>query len=98
MAEQSSRRNFLRHASIGTAVVGATVLAPMAAARDTATAQTRTPAPAPASGPVHQGPLVAYVKNAHTGEIAVMAGEHEILHRDPKLAAHLGRIAATGKS
>jgi len=96
MAEHSSRRNFLRHASIGTAVAGATVLAPIALGRNAASAQNRTPAAT--SGSVHQGPLVAYVKNAHTGEIAVMAGEREIVHRDPQLAAQLGRIAATSKS
>ena len=96
MAEHSSRRNFLRHASVGTAAVGATVLAPIALGRDSASAQPRTPAAT--SGAVHQGPVIAYVKNAHTGEIAVMAGEHEIVHRDPTLAAHLGRIAAISKS
>ncbi|MBC3841122.1 twin-arginine translocation signal domain-containing protein [Streptacidiphilus sp. 4-A2] len=96
MAEHSSRRNFLRHATAGTAAVGAVVLTPVALGRGTASAQTRTAAAT--SGAVHQGPLVAYVKNARTGEIAVMAGEREIVHHDPQLAAHLGRIAATSKS
>ena len=38
------------------------------------------------------GPVVAYVSNAKTGEISVMAGEHEVNVRDAKLAARIARI------
>jgi len=91
---ENSRRSFIRHATLGTAALGATVLVPASLGQE-ASARTRTqPAAAPA-GAVHQGPLMAYVKNPSTGEIAVMVGEREVLHRDPQLAAQLGRIAAT---
>jgi hypothetical protein len=98
MAEQSSRRTFLQHVSLGTAAVGATVLVPAtvahaASARTAHNASTRTAAPVGAVR--HQGPLTAYVKDARTGEIAVMVGEREVLHRDLELAATLSRIAAT---
>jgi len=93
MTEQSSRRTFLQHVSLGTAALGATALVPATVAR-AATAKQATPRTA--TGAVgHEGPLMAYVKNAHTSEIAVMVGEREVLHRDRELAATLSRIAAT---
>lgn len=46
------------------------------------------------SGAVHGGPFVAWVKDAQSGEIAVMVGEHEVVHHDRQLAASLARIAA----
>jgi hypothetical protein len=90
---ENSRRSFIRHATLGTAALGASVLVPASLGQE-ASARTRTQ-PAAATGAVHQGPLMAYVKNPGTGEIAVMVGEREVLHRDPQLAAQLGRIAAT---
>ncbi|MHA6761295.1 twin-arginine translocation signal domain-containing protein [Streptacidiphilus sp. PAMC 29251] len=94
MAEQSSRRTFLQHASLSTAALGATVLIPSSVAH---AASAKHAAPRNAVGAVsHEGPLMAYVKNAHTGEIAVMVGEREVLHRDPQLAAALSRVAASG--
>jgi hypothetical protein len=38
---------------------------------------------------------VAYVKNAKAGEIAVMVGEHEVVHQDKDLATRLAQVAAT---
>lgn len=96
MAEQSSRRSFIRRASFGTAVLGASVLAPAALSQ----AADALP-DGPASGaPIaqHEGPLMAYVKNARSGEVAVMVGEREVVHHDPQLAARLARIAATSAS
>ncbi|QMU69378.1 twin-arginine translocation signal domain-containing protein [Streptacidiphilus sp. P02-A3a] len=92
---ENSRRSFIRHATLGTAALGATVLVPAALGQE-ASARTRTAATQGAvqQGAMHHGPLMAYVKNANTGEIAVMVGEREVLHRDPQLAAQLGRIAA----
>ena len=39
------------------------------------------------------GPVVAYVRDAATGEITVMAGERQVELRDRKLAARLARAA-----
>jgi hypothetical protein len=41
----------------------------------------------------HSGPVVAYVRNAGTGEISVMAGEREVKVHDRKLAARIARAA-----
>ena len=85
----TSRRNFLRTASVGAAAVGAASAVPFALAAPANAAETESNAPA------HDGPLVAWVKNAKTGEIAVLVGEHEVLHHDKKLARRLAQIAAT---
>lgn len=101
MTDQS-RRKFLKATSIGGAAAGATVLMPRLSAQ-AATAQSaaqdsvRGQAVAASSiefGAAHPGPIVAYVKNAKTGEIAVLAGENEILHRDVQLARQLAQVAA----
>jgi hypothetical protein len=46
---------------------------------------------APATAPV-QG-LIAHVRNAATGEISVMVGTREVIHRDRALAVRLMDIA-----
>ena len=93
MTDQS-RRKFLQATSIGGAAAGAAVLLPRLAAQPTAAHAAQDQAADAAAGPAHDGPFVAYVKNAKTGEIAVMAGEHEIVHRDVQLAAQLAKVAA----
>ena len=80
-----SRRNFLKTASIGAAGVAAAAAVPFAGSEAAGAAVT---------GPAHAGPVVAWVKDASTGDIAVMAGEHEIVHRDPALARQLAILAA----
>jgi hypothetical protein len=82
---ENSRRSFLKTASIGAAGVAAAAAIPYVGSEA---------AGAAVSGPAHEGPVVAYVKDAKTGDIAVMAGEHEIIHRDPALARQLAIIAA----
>lgn len=37
--------------------------------------------------------LVAHVRNASTGEIAILAGDHEVVRRDPELVGRLLRAA-----
>jgi len=81
-----SRRKFLKHASLGAAAVSAAVVVPGLAA---ASAE----AEPVAAGPAHAGPFAAWVTDAKTGEIAVLVGQHEVLHRDRKLAARLAQIA-----
>lgn len=86
MPEQS-RRKFIKHASIGAAAVSAATVLPGMAAADAET---------PVSGPAHSGPFAVWVKNASTGEIAVLVGETEVVHHDRALAQKLARIAARG--
>jgi hypothetical protein len=39
------------------------------------------------------GPVVAYVRNARTGEVAVMAGNRTVKVRDRQLASRIARAA-----
>lgn len=90
MAE-SSRRSFLVIAGAGAAAVGTAVALPAASA------DAAEPRAAEAKGPAHPGPLVAHVKNARTGEVAVFAGEKEVVVHDRDLAQRLARIAHTAR-
>jgi hypothetical protein len=84
---EHSRRDFLRTASIGAAAVGVAAAIPFGA-------QAADAAPAAHSGPMHAGPVVAWVKNPASGEISVMAEDREVIHYDPKLARQLAALAA----
>jgi hypothetical protein len=94
---ERSRRSFLKSATITGAVAGA-VLLPVGAAGAAAVPQARPEPEAagaePATGPAVTTPIVAYVKDAASGKVAVMAGEHEFVHVDAQLAARLSRLAA----
>lgn len=85
MTEQS-RRTFLQHGALGAVAVGA-VLTPGLLPRAGS-------APPAAAGPLPDQPFIAYVKDHRTGEVAVMVGEHEVVHRDRELAARLAAIAS----
>lgn len=85
---ERSRRTFLKTASVAVASAGA-ALTPGLTAQASA-------APAPA-GPLPDQPLIAYVKDHKTGEIAVTVGEHEVTYRDRDLTARLARIATHAK-
>ncbi len=92
MPEQS-RRNFLKSASIGAAAVGVGTVVPIgAAAASTQTAEGQVPV----SGKAHDGPFAVWVKDAKTGEIAVLVGESEVIHHDKALAGKLARLAGRG--
>jgi hypothetical protein len=41
----------------------------------------------------HRGPVIAYVHDAKSGEIAVMCGDREVKVRDRALAARIARAA-----
>lgn len=84
---EHTRRKFIKHASIGAAAVGATAVIPGMTSADAET---------PVSGPAHNGPFAVWVKDAKSGEIAVLVGETEVLHHDRALAQKLARIAARG--
>ena len=82
-----SRRKFLTTAAIGAAAVGVATAAPNAVKL----ASGFVPAVSNAAG---SGPLVAYVRDASTGEVAVMMGTKEIVLKDFGLVSRLlGMIA-----
>ena len=82
--DQPNRRGFLAIAGAGAAVVGAVAVAPSANAST----------PAPTTVPAHvKQPLVAYGRDAHTGEVAVMIGDREVVVHDRELAARIARAA-----
>jgi hypothetical protein len=41
----------------------------------------------------HDGPVVAYVHDARTGEISVLASDREVIVRDRELAARIASVA-----
>ncbi len=82
----SSRRTFLRGASLAAAAAAA---APLVSSGSASAASIPK-----ATGPAHDGPVTAYVRDQATGEIAVMSGETEIVLHDRALAKHLATIAA----
>jgi nitrous oxide reductase len=81
-----SRRGFLALAGAGAAGAALATAGPAIAAGATDTTKTAAPARS-------DGPLVAHVRDARTGEIAVMVGEREVVVHDRALAARLARIA-----
>jgi FlaG/FlaF family flagellin (archaellin) len=94
MTNDHSRRGFLAAVGAGAAgVAGAAVLGGATSAdAKTPTAQPATTVPADANEP-----LVAYVRDAHSGEVAVMVGEREVVVHDRELAARIARAAHGGK-
>jgi hypothetical protein len=83
-----SRRSFLKRASITAAAAGAATVVPVAAAD--------AEGQVPVHGPAHDGSFAVWVKDARTGEIAVLVGESEVVHYDKALARKLARLAARG--
>lgn len=82
-----SRRNFLKNVSIGAAAVGAATVLPAAVSAGAET---------PVTGPAHDGSFAVWVKDAKSGEISVLVGATEVVHRDPALARKLAQIAGRG--
>jgi hypothetical protein len=74
---QTSRRGFL--AASGTGVAAITVV-PAIIGADSASA-----------APVPEGAVVAYIKDAATGSVAVMSGEREVVVTDKALVASISR-------
>jgi hypothetical protein len=83
-----TRRRFLGSTSAGLAGVGLLALLPRLTGGQEAPAPSSIPAAA--STPVGSSePLVAYVHNPAGGEIAFMAGTHEVRLHDPELVSLL---------
>jgi hypothetical protein len=75
----STRRVFVKNSAA--AAAGMTVVGALL----TEEAQARVAA--------HNGPVVAYVHDARTGDISVLAGDREVHVRDRKLAARIAGVA-----
>jgi hypothetical protein len=87
-----TRRGFLRHASVGAA---AGSLAGGLAAMPHMEGPRRTLEMPVTTAAESVGDLIAHVRNVPTGEIALMIGSREVIHRDRSLAARLLDIART---
>jgi 3-hydroxyisobutyrate dehydrogenase-like beta-hydroxyacid dehydrogenase len=86
---QVTRQGFIKQASVGAAAVGAATALPSLVSAHAAQAAASSDL---AKAELH-GPVAAYVRDARTGEIAVLVGTREIVVHDPKLVMRLLRIA-----
>jgi hypothetical protein len=88
-----SRRRFIRDASIGVAAAGAAAtVAP--ALVGTGSLAGAAPAATPSGEPSTEGPIVAHVVNARTGEIAIYVGTREVRYKNATVARQLTAAAA----
>ena len=87
-----SRRTFLAQASAGAVIAGVASTAPSLFAPTLASASPRS---APPAGPVPatDGPVVAYLKDAGSGDISILVGTREIKFNDPHLASVLAGMS-----
>lgn len=78
-----TRRKFLAQASLSVAGSGVALaaLGKLPIPRSSASSRKARAA--------SQGPIVAHVRNAETGEVAVMTGTNEVVYRDPELVERL---------
>lgn len=94
-----TRRTFLKRSGGTAAAVGALAAAPgWPALRRRSLGPARPPVVhdagvAQPAGRAATGPLVVHVADPRTGEVRLLVGTREVLHRDPALVAHLVRAA-----
>jgi len=79
----TTRRGFVQ--SSAATAAGMTLLGALVA-EQAETAAAATP-------PAHDGPVVAYLRDAKSGEVSVLVGQREITVHDRKLAARIARAA-----
>jgi hypothetical protein len=84
---QLTRGGFLKRTSVGAAALGALAVPGLA---DHMVAAAHA---AEASRTSQRGPLVAYVRDVASGEVALLVGTREVVVRDPELVARLVRAA-----
>jgi hypothetical protein len=89
--EPTNRRDFLKQASATAAVVGVAAAVPLSVVESAAAAETKAPS-VPAGARVDRH-VVAHLRNVHTGEVAIYAGDREITVNDKRLAALLYRAS-----
>ncbi|HEY2273655.1 MAG TPA: hypothetical protein VGH30_12830 [Jatrophihabitantaceae bacterium] len=93
MTTDQSRRGFLAVAGAGTAVAAGAALLGGAGAAGAATPGKSSPTAVPEQA---KTPLVAYVRDAHTGEVCVMVDDREVIVHDKELAARIARVVHGG--
>jgi hypothetical protein len=106
--QKYDRRQFLGRMSAGLAVAGAAAYLPRAGASAASAAVVPGEAGGgksydaqgdnivPLPGDVAEGPVVAYVRDARSGEISIFVGSREITVHDPSIAASLAHAASKG--
>ena len=77
----ATRRAFLKRASVGAATLGALPLATMASSLESETSET--------VGAGFPDSLIAHLRDASTGEVALFVGTREVIVRDRQLVARL---------
>lgn len=88
-----SRREFIRKGSIGVAAgVAAIGLGAEGGIAHAATGATNE-TPAEHGEAITSEPIVAYVRQGASGEVTVMAGSREVVHKDPDLARRIIRAS-----
>ncbi|HLZ69295.1 MAG TPA: hypothetical protein VKV26_05220 [Dehalococcoidia bacterium] len=91
-----SRRSLLAKSGMGAAAAGALAAVPglVAANRHSrGSISTATSASALRTAqPTGDVPTVAYIRDAAKGEVVLMMGTREVVHRDPALVAYLARV------
>jgi hypothetical protein len=96
-----SRRAVLRAGTLGAAAVGAVTafptlfgdLASAGPALQSGAAEAPAVATEAESVAALEGPIVAHIRDAATGELSLYVGEREIVYRDPGLIHQLTRAA-----
>ena len=84
-----TRRSFLWQTSVGAAAAGVVATAPSLFGRNDVPS---VPVPQFSAAALSE-PLVAYVRNAATGEVALLLGTREIIVRDAELVRRLLKAA-----
>jgi hypothetical protein len=93
-----SRRRFLTGTSLGVAGLAASTLLPGASTRLASSTGAAGASGASSAGDESDlsavgGDVIAHVRDASTGEVTIMVGGTEVLHRDPALVARLLKVA-----
>jgi hypothetical protein len=88
-----TRRGLLKSTSVSVATLGVVASVAVGAERlIVAPTESHAVGAAPSTA-VNSVSIVAYVRNAATGEIGVLVGEKEVIYRDPQVAASLTKAA-----
>jgi hypothetical protein len=84
-----TRRSFLKQTSVGAATLGLLSSLPALAAIPESPQAPKPEVPAATFG----DPMIAHVRDAATGEVALLVGAREIVFHDPGLVARLFKAA-----
>lgn len=84
-----SRRTFLRQASMGAAAVGVATTVPSFLRKASKGKASSVTAAVPTGHMTQDGPLIAHIDDANTGEITVMVGTRQVTYRNEEIARRL---------